>query len=53
MSIYFQYPAISDYPSFSYYSEITAVDAKQIKDEDKINREEIIVMKDFLSLKPV
>ncbi|WP_316829400.1 hypothetical protein [Pedobacter aquatilis] len=53
MSIYFQYPAINDYPNVNHAAEILEADIKKIKDEDNMIREEIKELKDFLALKPV
>ena len=53
MSIYFQYPPISDYPNHIYPTPNLEVSVEIIKNEDSINREEIAELKDFLALKPV
>ncbi|WP_316808052.1 hypothetical protein [Pedobacter agri] len=53
MSIYFQYPAINDYPNFNYLVKIEVTDKNISVDEDKLNQEQITALKDFLALKPV
>ncbi|WP_158542112.1 hypothetical protein [Pedobacter chinensis] len=53
MSIYFQYPTIDEYPNLSYPVKIEVVDQKDSKNEDSLNQEQIMELKDFLTLKPV
>ena len=53
MSIYFEYPAINDYPNQVYSVKTDEINVKNINNEDSINREEINDLKDFLALKPV
>ncbi|WP_156166772.1 hypothetical protein [Pedobacter sp. BMA] len=56
MSIYFQYPAIEEYPIFANSVKDLDIERNErgaLEDEDTIIREEIIELKDFLSLKPV
>jgi len=53
MSIYFQFPAIDEYPNLAYPLKTTQNDAQQIKDEDGIVQEQLAELKDFLALKPV
>ena len=53
MSIYFQYPPIDDYPNFNYQVKIDVVDMQISKDEDKLNDEMMVELKDFLALKPI
>ncbi|MCX3265346.1 MULTISPECIES: hypothetical protein [Pedobacter] len=53
MSIYFQYPAIDEYPNFNYPLKIEVDDKNISVDEDKLNQEHIAALKDFLALKPV
>ncbi|MCZ4222798.1 hypothetical protein [Pedobacter rhodius] len=53
MSIYFQYPAINDYPNLAHPIKIGEADRKKTEGEDKLNQDEVIELKDFLALKPV
>jgi len=53
MSIYFQYPAIDEYPGLIYPVKLEVIDQNNSKDEDSLNHEQIIELKDFLTLKPV
>ena len=53
MSIYFQYPAIEEYPNFGSPVKDLESERRALTDEDTIYGEEIIELKDFLSLKPV
>ena len=53
MSIYFQYPAINDYPNLVYPTPNLEINVELLKNEDSINREEIAELKHFFALKPV
>ncbi|WP_316800367.1 hypothetical protein [Pedobacter frigidisoli] len=53
MSIYFQYPAIEEYPNFVKPVKDAKNERAALIDEDTIIREEIKELKNFLSLKPV
>ncbi|WP_157263956.1 hypothetical protein [Pedobacter sp. Leaf176] len=53
MSIYFQYPAIHDYPNLNYQIKTEVVSEQALKDKDKLNQDEVKELKDFLALKPV
>lgn len=53
MSIYFQYPAINEYPNLVYPLKIEKIETNKTKDEDSINLQQIEELKDFLALKPV
>ncbi|QIL42117.1 hypothetical protein G7074_24325 [Pedobacter sp. HDW13] len=53
MSIYFQFPAIDEYPNLAYPLKTELHDTQQIKVEDNIAQEQLSELKDFLSLKPV
>ncbi|WP_186462384.1 hypothetical protein [Pedobacter suwonensis] len=51
MSIYFQYPAIDEYPQLldSLQTEAKKIEIDQ--DEDNLNREQILALRDYLTLK--
>ncbi|MGM9475987.1 hypothetical protein ACS5PU_06135 [Pedobacter sp. GSP4] len=53
MSIYFQFPAIDEYPNVVYPLQEKQQRLQENKNEDSINPEQIIELKDFLALKPV
>ncbi len=53
MSIYFQYPAIDEYPALAQPPKATQNETPLQPDEDEINTEQILALKDFLTLKPV
>ncbi|WP_293789970.1 hypothetical protein [uncultured Pedobacter sp.] len=50
MSIYFQYPAIDEYPSLIYPLR-PDVEKSETKDEDKLSKEQILELRDYLTLK--
>jgi len=47
MSIYFQYPAIDEYPKLIYPTD----ESSPTKDEDSLNKEQILELRDYLALK--
>ncbi|WP_316803459.1 hypothetical protein [Pedobacter nototheniae] len=51
MSIYFQYPAIDEYPNFIY--PLTSEEKKELAQDDKdtLNKDQIVELKDYLTLK--
>jgi hypothetical protein len=51
MSIYFQYPAIDEYPQLIYSSQGEAEKLSDTKDEDSLNKEQILELGDYLTLK--
>ncbi|WP_316737025.1 hypothetical protein [Pedobacter aquatilis] len=53
MSIYFQYPAINEYPNLVYPLKKEEIETLNLKDEDSVKRQETEELKDFLTLKPV
>jgi len=53
MSIYFQFPAIDEYPNLAYPLKTAQQDAQQNIDEDRTIQEQLAELKDFLALKPV
>ena len=53
MSIYFQFPAIDEYPNLTNPLKTAQHDIKETRDKDSITLEQISEMKDFLALKPV
>ncbi|MCX2430087.1 MULTISPECIES: hypothetical protein [unclassified Pedobacter] len=53
MSVYFQYPAIAEYPNLIEVITSQVKDQKKIKDEDTLNDELVKELSDFLALKSV
>ena len=53
MSVYFQYPAISEYPNLIEIATPEVKVQKKLKDEDNLNDEQIRELSDFLALKLV
>jgi len=53
MSIYFQYPAIDEYPNLNNQLKIEVVSQAILKDEDKLNLEMMTELRDFFALKPI
>ncbi|WP_316796270.1 hypothetical protein [Pedobacter agri] len=53
MSIYFQYPAIDEYPNLNNQVNIEVLNKQISKDEDNLNQEQMVELKDFLALKPI
>ncbi|MDQ0639167.1 hypothetical protein QF042_002732 [Pedobacter sp. W3I1] len=51
MSIYFQYPAIDEYSKLIYPLQTEKVEPQLLKDEDSINKEQILELRDYLALK--
>ena len=51
MSIYFEYPAIDEYPQLIYPLQIKAEKLTATADEDSLNKEQLLELKDYLSLK--
>lgn len=51
MSIYFQYPAIDEYPKLIYPLETEAEKLTSTRDEDSLNKEQIFELSDYLTLK--
>lgn len=51
MSIYFQYPAIDEYPQLIYPLQIEVEKSIIAEDEDSLNKEQIVELSDYLSLK--
>ncbi|WP_231424374.1 hypothetical protein [Pedobacter sp. Leaf250] len=53
MSIYFQYPAIDEYPNLNNQVKIEVLNKQISKDKDNLNQEQMVELKDFLALKPI
>jgi len=53
MSIYFQFPAIEEYPNLTSPLKTVQNDKSLTRDEDLIKAEQLSELKDFLALKPV
>jgi len=53
MPVYFQYPAIIDYPKLIKDVKHQEIKLMNIEDEYSAKVEEMIKLKDFLNLKPV
>jgi len=51
MSIYFQYPAIEEYPKLIYPLHTETDGQQNSADEDSINKEQILELRDYLALK--
>lgn len=51
MSIYFQYPVIDEYPNFIYPIKIETAEQQNSADEDSLNKEQILELRDYLALK--
>ncbi|MEH3115311.1 hypothetical protein [Pedobacter terrae] len=51
MSIYFQYPAIDEYPQLIYPLQTEVEKLTNTKDEDSLNKEQILELSDYLTLK--
>ncbi|MGQ7856139.1 hypothetical protein ACUN24_18035 [Pedobacter sp. WC2501] len=51
MSIYFQYPAIAEYPKLIYPLQTETEEPAIVKDEDSVNKEQILELRDYLALK--
>ncbi|WP_293742248.1 hypothetical protein [uncultured Pedobacter sp.] len=51
MSIYFQYPAIDEYPQFLDPLQTEAKKLAVDQDEDNLNGEQILALRDYLTLK--
>lgn len=51
MSIYFQYPAIAEYPKLIYPLRTETEEPAIVKDEDSVNKELILELRDYLALK--
>jgi uncharacterized protein (DUF433 family) len=51
MSIYFQYPAIDEYPKLIYPLKAEKNEQEISKDEDSLNKEQILELRDYLALK--
>ena len=51
MSIYFQYPAIAEYPKLIYPLQTETEEPAIVKDEDSANKEQILELRDYLALK--
>ncbi|NII82872.1 hypothetical protein H9N25_09280 [Pedobacter riviphilus] len=51
MSIYFQYPAIDEYPKLIYPLQTETDEPSFAKDEDSLNKDQILELSDYLTLK--
>ncbi|MBE5319383.1 hypothetical protein IM793_09450 [Pedobacter sp. MR2016-19] len=51
MSIYFQYPAIVEYPKLIYPLQTETEKPMIVTDEDSLNKEQILEIRDYLALK--
>lgn len=51
MSIYFQYPAIEEYPNLIYPLKTETDEQQNSADEDSLNKEQILELRDYLALK--
>jgi len=51
MSIYFQYPAIDEYPLLLDPLQTEAKKMEIDQDEDNLNKEQILALRDYLTLK--
>ncbi|WP_157255497.1 hypothetical protein [Pedobacter sp. Leaf216] len=51
MSIYFQYPAISEYPNQIFPLNSEKEDHQILRDEDSLIKDQILELRDYLSLK--
>jgi hypothetical protein len=51
MSIYFQYPAIDEYPNPSFPLKTEKDILEYSKDEDSLNKEQILELRDYLALR--
>nr|WP_315423990.1 hypothetical protein [uncultured Pedobacter sp.] len=51
MSIYFQYPAIAEYQKLIYPLRTETEEPAIVKDEDSVNKELILELRDYLALK--
>ncbi|MBO9675462.1 MAG: hypothetical protein J7577_18590 [Sphingobacteriaceae bacterium] len=51
MSIYFHYPSIDEYQTISYPVITEKEEYEYIKDEDRIIKEQILELRDYLALK--
>lgn len=51
MSIYFKSPAIDEYPKLIYPLQTETDDSVLAKDEDSLNKEQILELRDYLALK--
>jgi hypothetical protein len=51
MSIYFQYPTIDEYPGFIYPLKTETDKPHNSVDEDSLNKEQILELRDYLALR--
>ncbi|WP_316843584.1 hypothetical protein [Pedobacter psychrodurus] len=51
MSIYFQYPAIDEYPNLLYPLKKEKDEQQVSADEDSLNKEQILELSDYLALR--
>ncbi|WP_168202425.1 hypothetical protein [Pedobacter sp. KBS0701] len=51
MSIYFQYPAIDEYPVFTYPLKTQTDEPQNSAGEDSLNKEQILELRDYLALR--
>jgi hypothetical protein len=51
MSIYFQYPAIDEYPKLINPLQMETDESVLAKDEDSLNKEQVLELRDYLALK--
>ncbi|WP_165501306.1 hypothetical protein [Pedobacter psychrodurus] len=51
MSIYFQYPAIDEYPHLIYQLKTRTDEQQHSADEDSLNKEQILELSDYLALR--
>ncbi|WP_316825150.1 hypothetical protein [Pedobacter miscanthi] len=51
MSIYFQYPTIDEYQALTYPLKPEKEKQDYLKDEDSLNKEQILELRDYLALK--
>jgi len=51
MSIYFQFPAIDDYPNLNYSTKNDVENEQNLKDEDILSVDQIIELKNYLTFK--
>ncbi|WP_165456507.1 hypothetical protein [Pedobacter kyonggii] len=51
MSIYFQYPAIEEYPNLIYPLKTETDEQQNSADEDNLNKEQILELRDYFALR--
>jgi len=51
MSIYFQYPSIDEYQTIPYPVKEEKEDHEYTRDEDRIIKEQLLELRDYLALK--